>query len=340
MSPPSSTHSSVSQVRVAVRARPLSSAEQTRGGKEIVNLSSINRTVSLGTNETGKCFTFDSVYDSKLSQNDLYNDLSRPLLSSFLEGYNATILAYGQTGSGKTYTMGSEDHHGDDFDPESKGLLPRFMEDIFLSIKTINNQKESTAESDKSVDFTVSASFLEVYGDDVYDLLDESDERKSLQIREDTNGEVAVSGLKAVPVSNVQEAMDVLNQGTMNRTTSSTLMNSTSSRSHAVFTISMVKTETSSEESMDMTSSCRMTFVDLAGSERMKKTGAMGERAKEGIKINEGLLALGNVINALADDARLAKGEKIFVPYRASKLTRLLQGALGGEIANTFLSLH
>ena len=135
--------------------------------------------------------------------------------------------------------MGNEDHHGDDFDPESKGLLPRFMEDIFLSIKTINNQKESTAESDKSVDFTVSASFLEVYGDDVYDLLDESDERKSLQIREDTNGEVAVSGLKAVPVSNVQEAMDVLNQGTMNRTTASTLMNSTSSRSHAVFTMSM-----------------------------------------------------------------------------------------------------
>lgn len=169
-------------------------------------------------------------------------------------------------------------------------------------------------------------------------MLDESDERKSLQIREDTNGEVAVSGLKAVPVSNVQGAMDVLNQGTMNRTTASTLMNSTSSRSHAVFTISMVKTETSSEESMNMASSCRMTFVDLAGSERMKKTGGMGERAKEGIKINEGLLALGNVINALADDARLAKGEKIFVPYRASKLTRLLQGALGGNSQTLFLA--
>ena len=94
MSPPSSTKSSLSQVRVAVRARPLSSAEQTRGGKEFVKLSSINRTVSLGTNETGKEFTFDSVYDSKLSQNDLYNDLSRPLLSSFLEGYNATVSIY------------------------------------------------------------------------------------------------------------------------------------------------------------------------------------------------------------------------------------------------------
>ena len=240
--------------------------------------------------------------------------------------------------TGKTYTMGSEDHHDDDFDTNSRGLLPRFMEDIFYSIDDMHKERNKQNDNNSMFDINVSASFLEVYGEDVIDLLDESEERKSLAIREDTNGEVAVSGLKAIPVSNVQEAMNVLNQGTMNRTTASTLMNSTSSRSHAVFTVTMTKTESNSEDSMNMTSSCKMTFVDLAGSERMKKTGAMGERAKEGIKINEGLLALGNVINALADDSRLAKGEKIFVPYRQTKLTRLLQGALGGNSQTLFLA--
>lgn len=131
--------------------------------------------------------------------------------------------------------------------------------------------------------------------------------------------------------------MNVLNTGTLNRTTASTLMNLTSSRSHAVFTVNLQKT-TRSAEGMDITTTSRFTFVDLAGSERMKKTGAKGTRAREGIKINEGLLALGNVINALGDEERLVKGEKTHVPYRQSKLTRLLQDALGGNSQTLFLA--
>ena len=163
------------------------------------------------------------------------------------------------------------------------------------------------------------------------------DDRKCLPIREDSNGVVIVKGLRNKSIANDAEAMRILNQGTMNRTTASTLMNRTSSRSHAMFMVNLQQT-TRSAEGVDVTSTSRFTFVDLAGSERMKKTGAEGERAREGIKINEGLLALGNVINALADEDRIARGEKVHVPYRQSKLTRLLQDALGGNSQTLFLA--
>lgn len=188
------------------------------------------------------------------------------------------------------------------------------------------------------VGFKVSASFLEVYGDDIYDLLnDDDDTRTSLKLRENEHGRVFAADLRKHPVANAAEAMGALNTGTMNRTTAATLMNHTSSRSHAVFTVYLVQTSRTNE-GVDITTSSCMTFVDLAGSERMKKTGAEGERMKEGIKINEGLLALGNVINALADDERQGSGERVYVPYRQSKLTRLLQDALGGNSQTLFLA--
>ena len=169
---------------------------------------------------------------------------------------------------------------------------------------------------DSLIDFSLSASFLEVYGEDIHDLLDE--DRKSLPIREDSNGEVIVKGLINTPIASGAEAMNVLNNGTMNRTTASTLMNLTSSRSHAVFTVNLQQTRRSSE-GVDMTTSSRFTFVDLAGSERQKRTNAKGQRMREGININKGLLVLGNVISALAS------GDKKFVPFRDSKLTRLCE---------------
>jgi hypothetical protein len=250
---------------------------------------------------------------------------------------------------------------------DNDGLIPRFMRDIF----TLLIQRQESAEKilrlrrrqsksalatagpihnnndtdddcqqqqhggDILINFQLSASFLEVYGEDIHDLMD--DDRKCLPIREDSNGVVIVKGLQETPVTSDAEAMRILNQGTMNRTTASTLMNLTSSRSHAVFTVNLRQT-TRSSEGVDVTSTSRFTFVDLAGSERMKKTGAEGERAREGIRINEGLLALGNVINALADEDRLARGEKVHVPYRQSKLTRLLQDALGGNSQTLFLA--
>lgn len=221
-------------------------------------------------------------------------------------------MAYGQTGSGKTYTMGSEAHTDMELN-SSTGLIPRFLQDLF-------NQLSNT-------EFHLETSFLEVYGEDVHDLLDFS--RAALPLREDGGGGVVCAGLTAKAVTSASQAVQILHEGTLNRTTAATLMNLTSSRSHAVFTVTLIRENVSS----------KLTFVDLAGSERMKKTGAEGERAREGIEINKGLLALGNVINALADDERLQhSGKKSHVPYRQSKLTRLLQDALGGNSQTLFLA--
>jgi hypothetical protein len=246
-------------------------------------------------------------------------------------------MAYGQTGSGKTFTMGSEAHT----EPESfshTGLIPRFMADFFDGLQKKKELSDEGKDGSATLlEYQLTASFLEVYGEDVFDLLDA--DRKSLPLREDSDGGVVISGLTSRPVSDATQALQVLHEGTMNRTTAATLMNLTSSRSHAVFTIylsQIIRSDSCGE--VDATTTSRFTFVDLAGSERMKKTGAEGERAREGIKINEGLLALGNVINALADDERLAKEKKVHVPYRQSKLTRLLQDALGGNSQTLFLA--
>jgi Kinesin motor domain len=221
-------------------------------------------------------------------------------------------MAYGQTGSGKTFTMGSEAHTELEL-TESTGLIPRFMKDLFQQLSATDN---------------LETSFLEVYGEDVHDLLDPS--RASLPLREDSSGGVICTGLTTRRVTSAEQAVKVLHEGTLNRTTAATLMNLTSSRSHAVFTVTLTRPHSVKS---------KLTFVDLAGSERMKKTGAEGERAREGIEINKGLLALGNVINALADDERLQNAtKKIHVPYRQSKLTRLLQDALGGNSQTLFLA--
>ena len=248
-------------------------------------------------------------------------------------------MAYGQTGSGKTFTMGSEAHT----EPEESsqtGLIPRFIADFFLRLQKKKEASDKGSVGERGqvlLDYSLKASFLEVYGEDVFDLLDSN--RKSLPLREDSEGGIVVVGLTSRPITSTAEALQVLHEGTMNRTTAATLMNLTSSRSHAVFTISLTQiTRSHNTDKMDVTTRSCFTFVDLAGSERMKKTGAEGERAREGIKINEGLLALGNVINALADEERLAKEKKIHVPYRQSKLTRLLQDALGGNSQTLFLA--
>lgn len=349
----------MSQVRVGVRIRPLTVDEQAQGGKSIVNSSNLDSTVEL----LDRKFTFDSVYDETVPQDQLYKCLgSDRMLEAFLEGYNSTIMAYGQTGSGKTFTMGSEANYsslsseGIDSSEEHhlrQGLIPRFMSDIFTSLqrRKIQNpsspNKENISDEPRSqlIDFKVSASFLEVYGENIHDLLSE-DSRQVLPLREDEAGKIVVVGLKEQPISSAEDALQVLNEGTLNRTTAATLMNKKSSRSHAVFTIHLRQkireinpdVNDGKGSSVDVSVVSCFTFVDLAGSERMKKTGAEGERAKEGIMINQGLLALGNVINALADEERLKKGKKVHVPYRESKLTRLLQDALGGNSQTLFLA--
>lgn len=299
---------------------------------------------------------------------------------------------YSGGGSGGGSVSGSGDR-----DEEREGLIPRFMNDIFESLHSRKrkdqeyvdqktNRKNHTSatattvssstptsqsqsrqqtqpqpqppQSPKSqlINYKISASFLEVYGEDIHDLLS-SDSRQVLPLRENSQGQNFVVGLQEKPIDSAKDALQILHEGTMNRTTAATLMNKKSSRSHAVFTVILKQTtrewkdppppdggssssggEIDGNETLDVVTVSRFTFVDLAGSERMKKTGAEGERALEGIKINKGLLALGNVINALADEEMLTRGERVHVPYRHSKLTRLLQDALGGNSQTLFLA--
>jgi hypothetical protein len=275
----------------------------------------------------------------ELSQNDLYLNTAAPMLKNVLDGYNCTIMAYGQTGSGKTYTMGTSDINS--IDIENQGLIPRFVNDLFENL----NQPQ---EGDQKTVYKIKASFLEIYGEDVFDLLsvnspssrNDLNNRPSLAVREDEAGHVFVQGQNELEVKNATSALEILTMGSHNRITASTAMNAGSSRSHAVFTLlleQLVKNTTTNEDISSMTS--KLTFVDLAGSERIKRTGAEGQRMKEGIQINSGLFNLGQVINSLADEQKLKSGVKsTFIPYRNSKLTHLLKDALGGNSQTLFLA--
>jgi hypothetical protein len=283
----------------------------------------------------GQQFTFDHVFGMDLTQTDLYTQTALPMMKGFLEGYNVTIIAYGQTGSGKTFTMGtSEAVDGSDY----QGLIPRFMADLF---ENINNPSHDGVEK---IETKVAVSFIEIYGEEVYDLFNRtktpiSAERPTLAVREDDGGKVFVQGAVEESVDSAAVAMDYLALGTRQRITASTAMNTGSSRSHAVFTVSLQQTIRSCENDDEHHTSSKLTFVDLAGSERIKRTGAEGQRMKEGIQINSGLFNLGQVINALADEQKLKQGNKqAFVPYRNSKLTHLLKDALGGNSQTLFLA--
>jgi hypothetical protein len=314
-----------SSVKVGVRIRPLLSKERHQNN----SLTSYDaESIEFKT----QTFTYDYVFGMEMPQFDLYQSTAAPMLKSFLDGFNVTIIAYGQTGSGKTYTMGTADNSGND--PNSEGLIPRFVCDLFDNLDSYNKKEEGSVK--------VKVSFLEIYGEDVYDLLGDArhGDRMSLPVRENDTGAVFVQGLQDMPVLSASEALDVLSAGTKNRITASTAMNAGSSRSHAVFTVTLdqvVQSEVSEDDTTRITS--KLTFVDLAGSERIKRTGAEGQRMKEGIQINSGLFNLGQVINGLADDQRIKNGTKAsHIPYRNSKLTHLLKDALGGNSQTLFLA--
>eukprot|EP01038_Epipyxis_sp_PR26KG_P011496 gene11496-15400_t len=323
-----------SSVRVGVRVRPLLLKEQQQNTTiTTYDKSEDNQNSSLTFK--GQNYTFDQVFGSDLSQYQLYSETAAPMLKGFLEGYNVTIMAYGQTGSGKTYTMGTSDLN--EVGIEKQGLIPRFVADLFENLKSLGNDNERLS-------FKAKISFLEIYGEEIYDLIGSNSTSRnsralSLPIREDENGKVFVQGQTEKEVLSSEAALELLCTGTRNRITASTVMNSESSRSHAVFTISLEQTVQSStfEDYVHLCS--KLTFVDLAGSERIKRTGAEGQRLKEGIQINSGLFNLGQVINALADDGKIKNGMKSsHVPYRNSKLTYLLKDALGGNSQTLFLA--
>ncbi|XP_028910895.1 kinesin-like protein KIF21A isoform X8 [Ornithorhynchus anatinus] len=332
-----------SSVRVAVRIRPQLAKEKIEGCHICTCVTPGEPQVFLGKD---KAFTFDYVFDIESQQEQIYAQCIEKLIEGCFEGYNATVFAYGQTGAGKTYTMGT----GFDVNitEEEQGIISRAVKHLF---KCIEDKKQAAIKNGlPPPDFKVNSQFLELYNEEVLDLfdttrdIDAKNKKSNIRIHEDSTGGIYTIGVTTRTVNTESEMMQCLKLGALSRTTASTQMNVQSSRSHAIFTIHLCQTRVCPQldsenvtdnkiisESPPMnefeTLTAKFHFVDLAGSERLKRTGATGERAKEGISINCGLLALGNVISALGDKSKRAT----HVPYRDSKLTRLLQDSLGGN---------
>ncbi|XP_058229526.1 kinesin-like protein KIF21B isoform X2 [Hemibagrus wyckioides] len=329
-------------VKVSLRIRPQMAKEKIEGCHICTSVTPGEPQVLLGKD---KAFTYDFVFDLDVHQQTIYSACVHKLIEGCFEGYNATVFAYGQTGSGKTYTMGTG------FDvtvsEDEQGIIPRAVRQLFQGIQ--RRRMEAQERGTQPPEFKVSAQFLELYNEEILDLFDSARDpgRKSnIKIHEDSNGGIYTSGVTSRLVSSEEELLQCLKLGALSRTTASTQMNAQSSRSHAIFTIHLcqmrvcpqmangsVSAEVNGVDDASMsqgeyeTLTAKFHFVDLAGSERLKRTGATGERAREGISINCGLLALGNVISALGDQSKKAG----HVPYRDSKLTRLLQDSLGGN---------
>ncbi|XP_034529948.1 kinesin-like protein KIF21A isoform X2 [Notolabrus celidotus] len=331
-----------SSVRVALRIRPQLAKEKIEGCHICTYVMPGEPQVVLGKD---KAFTYDHVFDMDSQQEDIYTHCTEKLIEGCLEGYNATIFAYGQTGSGKTYTMGTgfDVNIGED----ELGIIPRAVYHLFRGIE---ERTQAATEQGKPVpEFKINAQFLELYNEEVLDLFDSTrdiearKQRSNIKIHEDANGGIYTVGVTTRTVTSAAEMIQCLKLGALSRTTASTQMNVQSSRSHAIFTIHLCQVRVCSADNDDNETDNRLAnnseinefetltakfhFVDLAGSERLKRTGATGDRAKEGISINCGLLALGNVISALGDRSK----RSTHVPYRDSKLTRLLQDSLGGN---------
>ncbi|KAM7007917.1 kinesin-like protein KIF3A [Passerculus sandwichensis] len=303
---------SCDNVKVVVRCRPLNDREKATGYKMAVNVDEMRGTITVhktdSSNEPPKTFTFDTVFGPDSKQLDVYNLTARPIIDSVLEGYNGTIFAYGQTGTGKTFTM-----EGVRAVPELRGIIPNSFAHIFGHI----------AKAEGDTRFLVRVSYLEIYNEEVRDLLGK-DQTQRLEVKERPDVGVYIKDLSAYVVNNADDMDRIMTLGHKNRSVGATNMNEHSSRSHAIFTITIECSEKGVDGNMHVRMG-KLHLVDLAGSERQTKTGATGQRLKEATKINLSLSTLGNVISALVD------GKSTHVPYRNSKLTRLLQDSLGGN---------
>ncbi|EAT48111.1 AAEL000822-PA [Aedes aegypti] len=294
-------------VQVVVRCRPLNNKEQAGNFQRVVDVFPSRGVIEiLNCNETSrenkKMFTYDAVYDWGSTQQQVYDEVVRPLVYSVLEGFNGCVFAYGQTGTGKTHTM-----EGIKSDPEQRGIIPRAFEQIWAHINRSQN-----------MNFLVAVSYLEIYMEELRDLL-KPNSTTPLELRE-RDGGIVVPNLHSVLCKSVEDMIHVMYMGNKNRTVGFTNMNEHSSRSHAIFLIKIEMCEVGST----LVKVGKLNLIDLAGSERQSKTGATAERLKEASKINRALSSLGNVISALAEKSP-------HIPYRDSKLTRLLQDSLGGN---------
>ncbi|URE45942.1 KISc [Musa troglodytarum] len=315
--PPSSGFSN-SRPPVVIRVRPLSSTEKSlQGLHRCLKQESAHNISWIGQPETR--FTFDYVACETINQEMLFRVAGLPMVENCMSGYNSCVFAYGQTGSGKTYTMLGEIGELEVRPSLNRGMTPRIFEFLFARIKA-----EEESRRDEKLKYSCKCSFLEIYNEQITDLLDPTS--SNLLLREDIRKGVYVENLTEYVVENVNDILNLLIQGAANRKVAATNMNRESSRSHSVFTC-IIESRWEKDSTVNLRFA-RLNLVDLAGSERQKTSGAEGERLKEAANINKSLSTLGHVIMVLAD---VAHGKHRHVPYRDSRLTFLLQDSLGGN---------
>lgn len=293
--------STLSNVKVVCRVRPQNTMEKERSVGECVSFQGRN-----AVKVNNSTFVFDRVLPPDTSQVECFESTAAPLAEEVVKGYNATIFAYGQTSSGKTYTM-----EGTSENEEARGIIPRSVAALF----------QHGSAAGMGWNMTAKVSYMEIYMERIRDLLDKFHTRNNLEIREDPQRGIYVSGITETFCSTEQELLDAMKAGSGRRATAATGMNEGSSRSHSVFMITVIMRDVETGNQKVGT----LFLVDLAGSEMVRKTNASGQQLQEAKTINKSLSALGAVINALTDK------RASHVPYRDSKLTRILQNALGGN---------
>ncbi|CAN1134073.1 Kinesin-like protein KIN-5C [Linum perenne] len=315
-------------VQVLLRCRPFSDDELRNNAPQVVTCNDYQREVAVSQNIAGKqidrVFTFDKVFGPKAQQRDLYDQAVVPIVHEVLEGFNCTIFAYGQTGTGKTYTMEGECKRAKSGPngelPQEAGVIPRAIKQIFDTLEGQN------------AEYSVKVTFLELYNEEITDLLApeeiskialEDKQKKQLPLMEDGKGGVLVRGLEEEIVASASEIFTLLERGSAKRRTAETLLNKQSSRSHSLFSIT-IHIKEATPEGEELIKCGKLNLVDLAGSENISRSGAREGRAREAGEINKSLLTLGRVINALVEHLG-------HIPYRDSKLTRLLRDSLGGR---------
>ncbi|CAA7047238.1 unnamed protein product [Microthlaspi erraticum] len=309
-------------VQVILRCRPLTEEEQKSNVPRVISCNELRKEAnvlhSVANKQVDRVFTFDKVFGPKAQQRSIYEQAISPIVHEVLEGFSCTVFAYGQTGTGKTYTMeGGMRNKGGDL-PAEAGVIPRAVRHIFETLEAQN------------ADYNMKVTFLELYNEEVTDLLaqdassdDNVKQKKPVSLMEDGKGCVVLRGLEEEVVYSANDIYALLERGSSKRRTADTLLNKRSSRSHSVFTITVhIKEESLGDE--ELIKCGKLNLVDLAGSENILRSGSRDGRAREAGEINKSLLTLGRVINALVEHSS-------HIPYRDSKLTRLLRDSLGGK---------
>ncbi|XP_076670153.1 kinesin-like protein Klp61F [Andrena cerasifolii] len=312
-------------IQVFLRVRPLNNIEIKRKSRSVIETLNDKEVIlhERQQDKVSKKFKFDSVFGPSSKQIDVYNAVVSPLLEQVLDGYNCTVFAYGQTGTGKTFTM-----EGINNDPtlhwqsdSSAGMIPRSLSHLFDKLQLIESQE-----------YTVRVSFLELYNEELFDLLSINGDGSKIRLYEDASkkGAIVIHGLEEVTIHNKSEVSKLLEKGSERRQTAATLLNAHSSRSHTLFSITVHMKE-NTIEGEEVLKTGKLNLVDLAGSENVGRSGAIDKRAREAGNVNQSLLALGRVITALVERAP-------HIPYRESKLTRLLQESLGGRTKTSIIA--